>query len=133
MQETIISDSSCIILLDKINELELLHKLFGIIIITPEVHSEFGKDLPDWFELRSPSDKEYQSKIETNLGKGEASSIALAVELKNCLLIVDDLKARKFAEKLNIKFNFFKFIYNLYNRKQFLISLKFVKLIRFVY
>lgn len=38
------------------------------------------------------------------MGKGEASAIALAVELKDCLLIVDDLKARKMAEKLNIKF-----------------------------
>lgn len=35
MQKTIISDTSCLILLEKIGELDLLHHLFGIIITTP--------------------------------------------------------------------------------------------------
>lgn len=34
MQKTILSDTSCLILLDKIGELELLHKVFGEILIT---------------------------------------------------------------------------------------------------
>ncbi len=41
MHKTIISDTSCLILLDKIGELEILNKLFGTIIITPEVLEEF--------------------------------------------------------------------------------------------
>jgi len=36
------------------------------------------------------------------LGKGEASSIALALELEECLLIIDERKGRKIAEDLGI-------------------------------
>ncbi|MDF1550478.1 MAG: DUF3368 domain-containing protein, partial [Bacteroidales bacterium] len=35
---------------------------------------------------------------------GEASAIALAKEIENPLLLLDDLKARKLAGKLNLKF-----------------------------
>lgn len=46
MHKAIISDTSCLILLEKIGELELLRKLFGVIITTQEVASEFGLPLP---------------------------------------------------------------------------------------
>lgn len=59
MHKTIISDTSCLILLDKIGELEILNKLFGIITTTIEVASEYGKELPFWFEIRQPSDRNY--------------------------------------------------------------------------
>lgn len=102
MPKTIISDASCIILLDKIGELDLLNKLFGKIIITSEVASEFGHLLPSWFEIQEPIDKNFQALIEKSVDKGEASAIALPVELDNCLLIIDDLKGRKFASKLGL-------------------------------
>ena len=43
MQQTIISDTSCLILLDNIGELSLLNQLFGNIITTPEVAKELEK------------------------------------------------------------------------------------------
>ncbi len=103
MQRVIISDTSCFILLDKIGELELLNKLFGIIVTTAEVAHEFGKPLPSWVEIMQSSDKNYQSIIEASVDKGEASAIALAVEWDNCLLIIDDLKGRKFATQIGLK------------------------------
>lgn len=102
MRKTIISDTSCLILLDKIGELELLHKLFGNITTTTEVAAEFGQPLPSWFEIKDPIDKNYQTIIETSVDKGEASAIALAIELDNCLLIIDDLKGRRFAHQLGL-------------------------------
>ena len=60
MHKAIISDTSCLILLDKIGELKILNKLFGIIITTPEVAIEFGQPLPSWVEIQQPSDKNYQ-------------------------------------------------------------------------
>ncbi len=102
MPKAIISDTSCLILLDTISELDLLHKLFGIIIITPAIKAEFGQPLPEWFEIKEPLDKNYQSIIETSVDKGEASAIALAVEFDDCLLIIDDLKGRKFALQLGL-------------------------------
>ena len=102
MHKAIISDTSCLILLDKIGELEILNKLFGTIITTAEVVEEFGQALPPWVEIMQPMDKNYQSIIEASVDKGEASAIALAVELADCLLIIDDLKGRKFAHQLGL-------------------------------
>ena len=102
MHKTIISDTSCLILLDKIGELDILNKLFGIITTTTEVAEEFGQPLPSWFEIRQPANKNYQSIIEASVDKGEASAIALAIESADCLLIIDDLKGRKLAHQLGL-------------------------------
>jgi predicted nucleic acid-binding protein len=102
MRRTIISDTSCLILLDNIGELSILNKLFGNITTTSEVAIEFGRLLPPWIAIKEPSNKNYQSIIEASLDKGEASAIALAIELDNCLLIIDDLKGRKFAHQLGL-------------------------------
>jgi len=102
MHKAIISDTSCLILLDKIGEIELLHGLFGEIITTQEVANEFGLPLPSWIDIKGPSNKKYQSIIEASVDKGEASAIALAVEFDDCLLIIDDLKGRKFANQLGL-------------------------------
>ena len=102
MHNTIISDTSCLIILDKIGELEILNKLFGTIITTTEVANEYGKKLPYWFNIKDPKDRNYQSLIEASVDKGEASAIALAVELEDCLLIIDDLKGRKLAHELGL-------------------------------
>ena len=102
MHKAIISDTSCLILLDKIGEFEILNKLFGTIITTTEVANEFGQPLPSWVEIKQPSDKKYQSILEATVDKGEASAIALAIELEDCLLIIDDLKGRKFANQIGL-------------------------------
>lgn len=53
-------------------------------------------------EIKQPSDKNYVSIIEATVDKGEASAIALAIEMDECLLIIDDLKGRKFANKIGL-------------------------------
>ncbi|MEQ1584667.1 MAG: DUF3368 domain-containing protein [Cyclobacteriaceae bacterium] len=103
MQKVIISDTSCLILLDKIGELKLLNILFGQIIITQEIANEFKKELPGWISIEEPTNKIYQKILEASLDKGEASAIALALEQTDCLLIIDDYKGRKYAEQLGIK------------------------------
>lgn len=103
MQKVIISDTSCLILLDKIGELSLLNKLFGQIIITQEISDEYSKELPDWFSIEKSTNRNYQKILEASLDKGEASAIAFAIEQPDCLLIIDDFKGRKYAEQLGIK------------------------------
>ena len=66
-----------------------------------EVANEFSGQLPDWVRIESVSDKKYQGFLETQVDKGEASAIALAIEMENPLLLLDDLKARKLASQLN--------------------------------
>jgi len=57
MLQTIISDTSCLILLEKIGELELLKKLFGNVITTQTVGDEFGNPLPEWIYIQNPTDR----------------------------------------------------------------------------
>ena len=102
MQKVIVSDTSCLILLDKINRLDLLRKLFGNVIVTQIVADEFGDNLPNFISIEDPVNKKYQSILETFLDKGEASSIALCIEKEKCLLIIDELKGRREAEQLKI-------------------------------
>jgi len=105
MQRSIISDTSCLILLEKIEEIKLLHLLFGEVIITSDIADEFDKSLPAWIKINNPIDRNYQNILESLVGKGEASAIALAVEQPDCLLILDDLKARNLAGELKINFS----------------------------
>ncbi len=99
----VIADTSCLIVLSKINELNLLKELYSVIYITPEIASEFGEPLPNWIIINEVQNKNYQKILNLILDKGEASAIALALECENVLLIIDDLKGRKEAEKLGLK------------------------------
>src|SRR5665213_1163214 len=103
MPETIISDTSCFILLHKIGELELLKKLYQQVTTTFEVANEYGEVLPDWIKIKSPVDKSRQRILEFQLDIGEASAIALALETPDSTIILDDFKARRVAEKLGLE------------------------------
>jgi predicted nucleic acid-binding protein len=103
MLKTIVSDTSCFIILANIGELDLLQKAFGEIITTKEVLQEFGEDLPNWVLVKSATDKYRQRILETQVDRGEASAIALALEYSESMIILDDYKARKVAENLGLE------------------------------
>jgi predicted nucleic acid-binding protein len=103
MPSVVIADASPLILLHKIDELNLLKRVYGSLITTPEIALEFGFDLPNWIFIKPVTDKKYQALLATQVDSGEASAIALATEQPNALLVLDDLKARKLAHKLNLK------------------------------
>ncbi|MCB0846853.1 MAG: DUF3368 domain-containing protein [Bacteroidetes bacterium] len=100
--KTIIADTSCLIIYDKIKQFEILHKTFPNLIVTQQVAEEFG-DLPGWISIVKISDNQQYLKLSESLGKGEASSITLALEEKNSLLIIDEKKGRKIAKELQIE------------------------------
>lgn len=104
MPKTIISDTSCLIILSNIAQLELLHKMYGEIVITPEILEEYQDVVPDWIVVQTVSDKYRQRILELQIDKGEASAIALALEIPGSTLILDDEKARKVARSLNLIF-----------------------------
>ncbi len=104
MLKAIISDTSCFIILTNIGELELLHKVYGQIVTTPEIVAEFGETLPEWVEIAEVTDKYRQRLLELQIDKGESSALALALETPNSVVILDDYKARKIAERLGITF-----------------------------
>jgi predicted nucleic acid-binding protein len=104
MHKTIISDTSCFIILSKIGELNLLQKVYGQIITTIEIATEFGEILPEWITIHPVIDKYRQQLLEMQIDKGESSAIALALETPDCTIILDDYKARKIANRLGLHY-----------------------------
>jgi predicted nucleic acid-binding protein len=104
MPRYVIADASVFILFDKIDRLDILKGVYQSVITTPEIANEYNKPLPDWITIESVKDLKYQTFIQTQIDKGEASAISLAIEKGDSLLILDDLKARKLAKRLGLKF-----------------------------
>lgn len=102
--DVVIADTSCFILLDKIGEIELLQKTFSSITTTQTIASEFGKPLPGWIIISPVQNTPYLKLLELEVDAGEASAFALTLEYSSSLLIIDDLKARKFADKLLLNY-----------------------------
>lgn len=46
----VITDTICLILLDKLNVLEILPAMFRKIFTTPQIAAEFGPTLPKWIK-----------------------------------------------------------------------------------
>lgn len=103
MSILIISDTSCLIALDRINKLNLLKELFQQIVTTREVKEEFGKELPGWIQIVEVQNTAKLQELEIVLDKGEASTIALALETEKSILIIDEKKGRKVAKSLKIE------------------------------
>jgi len=99
----VIADASRLITLDNIDETGLLPKLYDHIYVTPEVAAEVGDSLPNWIEQRWSTNRDLVAELTKELEIGEASSIALALETPNCLLVIDEKKGRRTARKLGIE------------------------------
>lgn len=101
----IVSDTSPITNLIQINQLELLNKLFGEIIIPDKVFGELSVyenqkikvENHEWILVKSVKDKKLIKKLEIQLDLGEAQAIILAKELEADILIIDERKGRKTA------------------------------------
>lgn len=98
----VITDTSCFIILEKIGLLDILHKLFSVVITTPEIAAEYKLGLPEWVIVIPVRDKKNQQSLSAIVDIGEASAIALAQEIENHFLITDDLEARKLSAKLGL-------------------------------
>lgn len=102
MPETAIVDTSVLIALEKINLLNILCKIYKEIILPETVINEFGIPIIDCYstkKVKSPLVKLLVGDL--NLGKGESEVISLAREM-GMRIIIDDLKARKVAETLEL-------------------------------
>lgn len=108
-----IADSGPLICLVRINQLELLPRLFAKIIVPPEVWDEVtvrGKDHPGayevgqvtWLTIQAP-DPQLVKPLSILVDTGEAQAIALAQTTDDCTILLDDARARKIAHRLNIK------------------------------
>jgi predicted nucleic acid-binding protein len=101
MQQKVYVDTSVLILLFKINQLNLLLLLYRNVYITEEIRIEYSDAIPNWILIESSSTETSEN---FDLDKGEASLINNVIKYKNSLLIIDDAKARRVAKKLKLNF-----------------------------
>jgi len=110
----VVADSSCLISLSRIGKLEVLHELFGEIIIPGAVYYEVvvrgegrigAEDVKkaEWIKKHKVQNALAVRAFKVNLGAGESEAIALASESKADFLILDDFKARQTAEELSLE------------------------------
>ena len=101
-EQITVSDTSSLIALVNIGEIEILKTIYHNVVITPEIAEEFGLEIPDWIKIERAND-ETKMRLNLDLDKGESSGIALALENESSLLIIDEKKGRGIAKELGIR------------------------------
>lgn len=111
-KNTIVGDSSPLITLSIIKQLELLPKLYQRVVIPQKVWEEItvnGAGLAgalaiselDWLIIEKPA-PELLKPLSILLDPGEAEAIALAMNLPECTVLLDDAQARRVAERFGV-------------------------------
>ena len=103
MREKVYVDTSSLIILNKINVLDLLNKIYSNVYITKYINAEWNENLPSWIIIEPAYNFEQSFLKNFNLGPGESSIIMNALK-NDGFLIIDDLKARKIATTLSLRF-----------------------------
>jgi predicted nucleic acid-binding protein len=109
----VVSNSSPIMNLAIIGQLHLIQELFGEIIIPKEVWAELiieGKGKPGtneiekakWIKVVKVKNDSLVKTLTKDLDVGESAAIALAIERKANLLLLDETDARNLAEFYNL-------------------------------
>jgi predicted nucleic acid-binding protein len=108
----VVADSSPLVALTNIGHVDVLPKLFGQVIIPPEISAELSQPSrpqairdfiaspPDWLFERAP----LAIQPIPTLRPGELAAFSLAQELKADLLLIDDVRGRKAAADRRIPF-----------------------------
>ncbi len=103
MHETlIIADASPLIALVDIEELEVLHRLYERVIVTDIVRGEIHAELPGWIEVATNYNQNQLQILSLELDKGEASTIAFAMEHPQAKILMDEKKGRTAAKRLGL-------------------------------
>ncbi len=104
----VVSDSSPLISLASVGRLDLLRQLFTTVMMPEAVWRETVEQGEgragaaeiaslDWIQTAAPANYALLSTLQQSLGAGEAQAIALAVELRADLLLMDERRGRSAA------------------------------------
>ena len=111
----IVCDTSPINNLAAINQLNLLHQLYGTVVIPKAVYQELlDPDFPvagaievqtlGWIQTYQVNNNAVVKALQKELDVGEAEAIALALELQADQLLIDERLGRTVAAKLNLRY-----------------------------
>lgn len=98
----VVTDSTVLISLDRIDRLGLLPALFPDVVAPPAVVAEFGWR-PGWLEVREVSKDDTYRALYAQLDAGEAEAIALALALPGSRLLIDERRGRRCARALGLE------------------------------
>lgn len=111
MRKKVVSNTTPILSLLKINKLELLKELYEKVIIPQAVYQEIeaGRDWVyyinlsklDWIEIRPLKHPQALDYL-FDLDRGEAEVLILAREISADLVILDETLARRYAQMLDL-------------------------------
>lgn len=111
MHRIVVSDTTALTHLAKINLLHVLQSLYQEILIPDAVHRELSQVNPQqvgalqvlnakWIKVRPVNDTLLVDRLRVTLDAGESEAIALAIELHADVLIIDEVKGRAVARQL---------------------------------
>jgi predicted nucleic acid-binding protein len=109
-----VTDSSPLIFLAKLNRLDLLRQEAQEILAPPavlreiteqddEAKRQLEKAQQTWLEVRPVRDVRLLAVLKRELGDGEAEAITLALETHAARIVLDDLDARRLADRLGLR------------------------------
>ncbi|NPA16782.1 DUF3368 domain-containing protein [Persephonella sp.] len=109
----VVSNTTPLLSFIKLNRLDILKELYGEVIIPEAVLNEIerGKDRfyveisgKHWIKVLKIKNRRILERFKNRLDIGEAEALALAIETKANLLLIDEKIGRKVAKEFNIKF-----------------------------
>jgi len=110
----VVSDAGPLIHLSRIGQLELLQAFFGRVLIAPAVRREVVErgsgqagaqevEHASWIEVQTPQRTDIIALLGAQLDRGEAESIALAVEVQADWLLIDERVGRYVAQNVGMR------------------------------
>ena len=102
----VVSNASPLIFLSKLGELDLLEFCFSEINIPEAVRIEIGDlPLPSFVQVKKISEfgRHYVAGAVGTLHVGELEAMVLAKEIEADLVLLDDLRSRRKAERMGLK------------------------------
>jgi predicted nucleic acid-binding protein len=111
----VVSNTSPIINMAAVGRLDLLQQLYEKVVIPQAVYNEItvvGAGQPgamevqtvDWIEAKEVTNRILVTALQAELDEGEAEAIALAIQLKAHLLLLDERRGRAVASRLGLRF-----------------------------
>jgi uncharacterized protein len=100
-ESCVVSDSTCLIGLERIDRLDILPQLYSNFYIPAAVKAEIGFVEP-WMEVREVENLSLVNSLRSSIDWGESEAIALAIELNKAVVVLDDRKARKIAAQFDL-------------------------------
>ena len=104
----VVSDTSPILNLSIIGQLDLLRKLFSALVLPPSVAQELDRHQievqPQWMSVVAAQDREQFADLRQHLDPGEAEVIVVALELQASLILIDEHRGRQIAAARGLGF-----------------------------